>query len=86
MQHGKCYEIIYNMHDNIKSCALYNDKQSNCFSSMTGVHMLSVVEKSFLNPDWFLEIISVDKKVNLLLITYASPFILIYKEMLSFKM
>jgi hypothetical protein len=31
--------------------------------------MLSVVEKSFLNPDWFLEIISVDKKVNLLLIT-----------------
>ena len=30
---------------------------------------LSVVEKPFLNPDWFLEIISVDKKVNLILIT-----------------
>jgi hypothetical protein len=31
--------------------------------------ILSVVETPFLNPDWFLEIISVDKKVNLLLIT-----------------
>jgi hypothetical protein len=36
--------------------------------------MLSAVEKSFLNPDWFLEIISFDKKVNLLLITDVKSF------------
>ena len=34
---GKCFKIIYNMYDNIKSCVLYNDKQSNFFSCMTDV-------------------------------------------------
>ena len=28
---GKCFKIIYNMYDNIKSCVLDNDKQSNFF-------------------------------------------------------
>jgi hypothetical protein len=42
LKHGKCYKIIY-MYDNIKSCVLYNDKQSNCFSCMTGVRK----EKTF---------------------------------------
>ena len=27
----ECYTIIYNVYDNIKSCVLYNDKQSNFF-------------------------------------------------------
>ena len=31
LKHGKCYKIIYNMYDYIKSCVLYNDKQSNFF-------------------------------------------------------
>ena len=26
---GKCVKIIYNMYDNIKSCVLYNEMQSN---------------------------------------------------------
>ena len=34
---GKCFKIIYNMYDNIKSCVLYNDKQSNFFSCMTDI-------------------------------------------------
>jgi len=28
---GKCFKIIYNMYDNIKSCVLYNEMQSNCY-------------------------------------------------------
>ena len=34
---GKCYKIIYNMYDNIKSCVLDNDKQSFFSSCMTGI-------------------------------------------------
>ena len=26
---GRCFKIIYNMYDNIKSCVMYNDMQSN---------------------------------------------------------
>jgi hypothetical protein len=40
------------------------------------MNILSVVENPFLNPDWFLDIISYpfDKKVNLLLIIDVKSF------------
>jgi hypothetical protein len=46
---GKCFKIIYNMYDNIKSCVLCNDKQSNFLSCMTGVR-----QAENLSPFYFL--------------------------------
>ena len=37
------------MYDNIKSCVLYKDKQSNCFSCMTGIP-----QRENVSPFYFL--------------------------------
>ena len=34
---GKCFWIIYNMYDNIKSCIMYNNEKSDFFACMQGV-------------------------------------------------
>jgi hypothetical protein len=34
---GKCFKIIYNMYNDIKSCVQYNGSQSDFFSCLTGV-------------------------------------------------
>ena len=34
---GKCFKIIHNMYNDIKSCIQYNGSQSECFPCLTGV-------------------------------------------------
>jgi hypothetical protein len=34
---GKCFKIIYNMYNDIKSCVQYNGSQSELFPCLTGV-------------------------------------------------
>jgi hypothetical protein len=34
---GKCFKIIYNMYNDIKSCVQYNGSQSEFFHCLTGV-------------------------------------------------
>jgi len=34
---GKIFTVVYNMHDNIKSCVQYNGEQSEFFPCLTGV-------------------------------------------------
>ena len=34
---GKCFKIIYNMYNDIKSCVQYNGSQSEFFPCLTGV-------------------------------------------------
>ncbi len=58
---GKCFRIIYNMYDNIKSCIVSNDKKSDFFACMKGVRQGENVSpflfSIFLNDleDYFVE-------------------------------
>ena len=88
---GKCFRIIYNMYDNIKSCIMYNNENSNFFSlyarGAPRGKLIPFLFSIFLNDleDYFEELNAlpfgtIPEKIQNTLHTFIQIFVLLYAD------
>jgi hypothetical protein len=88
---GKCFRIIYNMYDNIKSCIMYNNENSNFFSlyarGAPRGKLIPFLFSIFLNDleDYFEELNAlpfgtIPERIQNTLHTFIQIFVLLYAD------